>query len=206
MKKLFLLSCFILPALLSACGTGLEYTHTTEPRSVVYMGQPAADLHENFGTPSKIKKLSHNEQVIIYQRQEIEKDWSYRYLHSCEMQFYMVDDRVRDWYSTGDTCAIKTHSNSSFTNTGMTKSHLPFGIPDDAFGDSPLFDEIPENERGIFSGVASDAFDNTQNYTDYSNNSGLDDEFGIFDAPPTKKHISNTTTSYHNIPDDAFGF
>ena len=193
MKKLFLLPLIGLTSLLSAC-TG-QYVHTTEPRSVVYMGQPAADVYENFGKPTKIKRLKSNAQVLIYQKQEIEKDWAYRYFHSCEMQFYMVDDRVSDWFSTGDMCAIRSNRDSDIDWDEQDNGLLSY------FNNSPLFAEVPSYSTGRYSEqIPADAFGESASAFIPSKAIYQEEDYGIFDAPQ-KQHFS---TGIYSIPADAF--
>lgn len=207
MKKLFLFSVALSSLMLSACGT--QYVHTNESRSVVYMGQPAADVYENFGKPTKIKRTAVNEQILIYEKQEIEKDWAYRYFHSCKMQFYMVDDRVADWSSEGDMCSISSPSSRNvyfneerpggYLNDGV----LVQGVPSDAFRDSMnQFNEpaiVPE-PTVVDAKVGSALMDASVMPERTKNNvyigqypsvqpqiktsgTGVEDEYGFFDAP-----------------------
>ncbi len=204
MKKLFLLSCLSLPLFLSACG--VSYVHSTEPRSVVYMGQPAGDVYENFGKPTKIQKLNYNEQILIYEKQEIEKDWAYRYFHHCIIKFHMVDDRVANWFSTGDICAIKSHASTDFSTNLINNALLPFGIGNDAFEDTPLYNEIPASQRSRTPFIPADTFTDSANVFHEEmpfSNTEAEEEFGIFDAP---KSVNTSTTydAYYNIPADAF--
>lgn len=104
MKKIIAF-CFV-TCFLSACSIG-EFTHSTEPRSNVYYGQPVADLYENFGTPTKATQLSENERVLIYITQKVEKDWAYRYLRGCVMRFHLRNERVIDWSSEGNACVVQ---------------------------------------------------------------------------------------------------
>jgi len=183
-----------LTSFLSAC-TG-QYVHTTEPRSVVYRGQPAADVYENFGSPTKIKRLKSNVQVLIYQKQEIEKDWAYRYFHSCEMQFYMVDDRVSDWYSTGDMCAIKSNRYSDVDWDEQDNGLLSF------FNESPLYADVPSYSKGYYSEqIPSDAFAGHSYKEPYANyDVQTQADYGFFDAPKTQK----ISTGMYVVPSDAF--
>ena len=126
MKKYLSLTFCFSSLLLTACTTG-NFVHTTEPRSTVYIGQPAADVYENFGRPTKKERISENEQILIYSKQEIEKDWAYRYLHSCELKFFMKDDRVVDWSSEGDMCAISSLSGDRLSSMGLYNVNLPAG-------------------------------------------------------------------------------
>lgn len=215
MKKLFLLPLFGLTACLSACSG--QYLHTTEPRSVVYMGQPAADLYENFGVPTKIKRLEPNVQVLIYQKQDIEKDWAYRYLHTCEMQFYMVDDRVADWFSTGDMCSIKSSKSSGNDWDYRDGGLLSF------MDENPLYQEVSSGGYGYFSEqvpndafsssdflkwnvhqsqyMPSDAFNGAKEVrrNGWFSSSKEEDDYGIFDAPRQPKSMG-----MYGIPADAF--
>ena len=207
MKKLFLFSVALSSLILSACGN--QYVHTKESRSIVYMGQPAADVYENFGKPTKIKRTAINEQILIYEKQEIEKDWAYRYFHSCKMQFYMVDDRVADWSSEGDMCSISSPSsegvyfNEKMPGGYLNEGVLVQGIPADAFRDSMnQFDEpIHVAEPEIVEGQVNDIIIETPVPQKTKNNvyigkypspqpkeekpsgTGLEDEYGFFDAP-----------------------
>ena len=193
MKKLFLLPLIGLTSFLSAC-TG-QYVHTTEPRSVVYMGQPAADVYENFGKPTKIKRLKSNAQILIYQKQEIEKDWAYRYFHSCEMQFYMVDDRVSDWFSTGDMCAIKSNRHSDIDWDEQDNGLLSY------FNHSQLFAEVPSYSMERYSErIPADAFGGTNPSFETSQFVPQEEDYGIFDAPKMQKF----STGMYSIPADAF--
>lgn len=191
MKKLFLLSLIGMMSFLTACSG--QYVHSTEPRSVVYMGQPAADVYENFGVPTRIKKLRQNAQVLIYQKQEIEKDWAYRYFHSCEMQFYMVDDRVSDWYSTGDMCAIHTNRRSDIDWDEQDNGLLSF------FAESPLYEDVPSN-NGYYvdSRVPADAFSSNASVYVERVPTYRQGDYDVFKAPRTK------AIGGYVVPADAF--
>lgn len=206
MKKLFLFSVALSVMALSACSN--QYVHTNESRSIVYMGQPAADVYENFGKPTKIKRTAENEQILIYEKQEIEKDWAYRYFHSCKMQFYMVDDRVADWSSEGDICSISTPSSFKQPDYSdglayggyLTDGVMVQGLPEDAFRDSveqfyvPAVEPEPQvvDTKGVPLTVSYPNQMQKNNVyigkmpTKASLNrsgTGLEDEYGFFDAP-----------------------
>ena len=193
MKKLFLLSLVGMMSFLTACSG--QYIHSTEPRSVVYMGQPAADVYENFGAPTRIKKLRPNAQVLIYQKQEIEKDWAYRYFHSCEIQFYMVDDRVSDWYSTGDMCAIRSNRYSEVDWDGQDDGLLSF------FTESPLYKDVPESDGYYMdSRVPADAFGGAGKSVFTSPNTFVtEDGFSPFEE---NGYVTNNETVYGYVGDD----
>ena len=105
MKKLF--SVGLISLLTVGCGGG-DYVHSQEPRSMVYYGQPVADLYENFGAPTKGIRLSDNERILIYISQEIDKEWAYRYVRGCVMKFHLKDDRVINWSADGQACIIQS--------------------------------------------------------------------------------------------------
>lgn len=104
MKKIATVA--LMPLLLSACSGGDDFIHSSEPRSNIYYGQTVADLYENFGTPTKATRFSENERVLIYFRQDIEKEWAYRYMHSCVMKVHLKDERVVDWSAQGTACVV----------------------------------------------------------------------------------------------------
>lgn len=202
MKKYHSLSLLGIFLFLSACNLG-SYQHTTEPRSTTYIGQPYADLYENFGAPTKIKKINDNEYVFVYFRQDIEKDWSYKYLHECEMKFYMVDGRVSDWTTKGDICVINSLSGEKFA-TGGYQNGLSVssanGLPSDAFRDSfsnQLTNFADDENKGEF--FADEMF-----FVDESIDTEKD--IGSVENSRMTAPVLHNGYSYRGeiIPDDAF--
>lgn len=220
MKKNFFLSFTVLSLLIGGCSFQ-EYVHTTEPRSTIYIGQTAADVYENFGVPTKIERLDTNKQILIYHKQEIEKDWSYRYFHECELKFYMVDDRVQDWSKKGDMCAVKELSsaserpyfnlldeNSSYADHKEINGSI---VPLDAFRDSEnfaqeekYFEEPVEEEKGFFSNWFSDepkeeVLEEKPAYITQGQNNVF-----IGNQTFSDEGYQNNSLNYMDIPDDAF--
>lgn len=122
----------MMPLLLAGCGSS-EYVHSQEPRSTVYYGQPVADLYENFGTPTKATRISDNERILIYISQEIEKDWAYRYVRGCVMEFRLIDNRVVDWSADGQACVIQSRKADDLPEYAR-------GGNNDYYEDTGLFD------------------------------------------------------------------
>ena len=174
MKRIIALA--LLPFILSACGSD-EYVHSTEPRSNVYYGQPIADLYENFGAPTKATQLTENERVLIYIKQEIEKDWAYRYVRGCVMKFFLKDERVIAWSADGQACVIPSTGGNI---TELNAQRLSADLPNNAYG---LFDE----------------WTNTTDVLQYSPTGGQVPA-DAFDgkAPTTYKAVHNTQ---ENIPE-----
>ncbi len=174
MKKI--LSVCFLPLLLTACASG-DYNHSKEPRSMVYYGQPVADLYENFGTPTKAKHISENERVLIYIQQEVEKEWAYRYVRGCVMKFHLVNERVVSWSADGQSCVIQTGdgfgtpANSGLFDSGISPINSSgyatggYQLPADAFdGAAPTSyssSPLTSTYGNTFSGKASDSFGKT---------------------------------------------
>ena len=192
--------------LLTACGFQ-DYVHTSEPRSTIYIGQTAADVYENFGMPTKIERIDVNKQILIYHKQEIEKDWAYRYFHECELKFYMEDDRVADWSKKGDICAVNELSaareRSYFDliedNLNLYHEYKDMSgavIAEDAFGWS-----APENEKkSFFSGWFSDeSEEELPAYVTEKNNRVF-----IGNGSTTGPIYQNNDLNYMDIPADAF--
>lgn len=212
MKKFLLLS-FTGFSLLTAGCNFQEYVHTTEPRSNIYIGQTAADVYENFGMPTKIERVAENKQILTYHKQEIEKDWSYKYFHECELKFYMQDDRLVDWQKRGDICAVKELSsppeNSYFDNVHDNDIYLSVQkddgnfIPIDAFNES-----YPKKEKSFFASLFSDdSFDEPEPFFENSEpayETEKKNRVFIGDGVPTGKIYQNNDLNYLDIPDDAF--
>lgn len=219
MKKNFLLS-FVTTLLLTTGCSFQEYVHTTEPRSTIYIGQTAADVYENFGAPTKIERLDENKQILIYHKQEIEKDWSYRYFHECELKFYMVDDRLEDWSKRGDICAVNELSSDRERpffgvldkEQGSYSEHQEVNgsvIPFDAFRDSEnaqkeggFFSESSE-EKGFFSNWFSDEEEVVnQEFSSYITEN--QNRVFIGNGVPSGSEYQNNDLNYMDIPADAF--
>ena len=213
MKKFLLLSFAGFSLLTTGCGFQ-EYVHTTEPRSTIYIGQTAADVYENFGVPTKKEILSENEQVLTYHKQEIEKDWSYRYFHECELKFYMKDDRLVDWVKRGDICAVKELSSDRerpyFNMTadgnisyGDHREVNGYMLPADAF----KYNEESDSHTSFFSGWFSD--DLEREFPDFSEQAQLSGPEGknrvfIGGGVPTLDEYQQSDMSPMRIPADAF--
>ncbi len=121
----------ILPLLLAGCGSS-DYVHSKEPRSIVYYGQPVADLYENFGTPTKATRISDTERILIYVSQEIEKEWAYRYVRGCVMQFRLVNERVVDWAADGQACVIQSRQGDDMSSINQSSPYDEGGLFDSA--------------------------------------------------------------------------
>lgn len=119
----------ILPLLLAGCGSS-DYVHSKEPRSTVYYGQPVADLYENFGTPTKATRISDTERILIYVSQEIEKEWAYRYVRGCVMQFRLVNERVVDWAADGQACVIQSRKGDDMSAINQSSPYDEGGLFD----------------------------------------------------------------------------
>lgn len=213
MKKFLLLSIMGVSLLTAGCGFQ-DYVHTNEPRSTIYVGQTAADVYENFGRPTKIERIAQNKQILVYHKQEIEKDWSYRYFHECKLKFYMEDDRLVDWQKEGDICSVKELSsppeNSYFSavqtqENGDFSEQKPIGalVPEDAFGSSQ-----PEEEKSFFASLFSDEFEEEPapviEEQDFAYETENKNRVFIGYGVPTGKTYQNDTFDYMDIPDDAF--
>lgn len=221
MKKNLLLS-FATALLLTTGCSFQDYVHTTEPRSTIYIGQTAADVYENFGAPTKIERLAENKQILIYHKQEIEKDWSYRYFHECELKFYMVDDRLEDWSKRGDICAVKELSSDRErpffgvldNNQGSYSEYQEVNgsvVPFDAFRDSETiqqegsFFDGPSEEKGFFSNwFSDDEEDELVNQKAPSYITENQNRVFIGNGMPTGSEYQNNDLSYMDIPADAF--
>ena len=219
MKKNLLLS-FVTTLLLTTGCSFQEYVHTTEPRSTIYIGQTAADVYENFGAPTKIERLDKNKQILIYHKQEIEKDWSYRYFHECELKFYMVDDRLEDWSKRGDICAVNELSSDRERpffgvldkEQGSYSEHQEVNgsvIPFDAFRDSEnaqkegVFFSEPSEEKGFFSNWFSDEEEVVnQEFSSYITEN--QNRVFIGNGVPSGSEYQNNDLNYMDIPADAF--
>lgn len=202
MKKIIALA--LLPFILSACGSD-EYVHSTEPRSNVYYGQPIADLYENFGAPTKATRLTENERVLIYIKQEIEKDWAYRYVRGCVMKFYLKDERVIAWSADGQACVIPS-TGGNITEVNVQNKNT--GIAEEGFG---LFDggaETSMTEYSLTGGqVPADAFDGKAD-TKYDAVRGIkgntlsgkasDEQQGGYQLP-ADAFDGKASTTYHSI-------
>lgn len=202
MKKVIALA--LLPFVLSACGSN-EYIHSTEPRSNVYYGQPVADLYENFGAPTKATRLTENERVLIYIKQEIEKDWAYRYLRGCVMKFYLQDERVIAWSADGQACVIPSTGGNiteiGARNQNTTTQEIGYG----------LFDEVDDTLMTQYSPtggqVPADAFDGKAdtNYGDVrviqeNKLSGKASEIqSVGNQLPADAFDGKASTTYHSI-------
>ena len=212
MKRI--ISLALLPLMLTACGSD-EYVHSSEPRSNVYFGQPVADLYENFGSPTKASRLSEDKRILIYVKQEIEKEWAYRYVRGCVMKFYLKNERVVAWSANGQACVIPStggnitmfnqqFQNMKFSTDGFgsydTTKYSPTGgkVPDDAF------DGLADTHYG--------AIHDTKMYRVVDKNSNIyqlpADAFeGV--APTTYRSVKepfndNIASGVHTVPDDAF--
>lgn len=212
MKRI--ISLALLPLMLTACGSD-EYVHSSEPRSNVYFGQPVADLYENFGSPTKASLLSEDKRILIYVKQEIEKEWAYRYVRGCVMKFYLKNERVVAWSANGQACVIPStggniamfnqqFQNMNFSTDGFvsydTTKYSPTGgkVPDDAF------DGLADTHYG--------AIHDTKMYRVVDKNSNIyqlpADAFeGV--APTTYRSVKepfndNIASGVHTVPGDAF--
>lgn len=181
-KSIFCVS--ILSVILCGCAgasfskNGLE--HSREPRTNAYHGQPAADILENFGNPTKIERLSASKQILIYEKQEVEKEWAYRYLRECVMKFYLEDNRLVDWTAQGNMCVINGAKEAEKLELD---ENIKFWKVDTEGG---LFDLFSPNEE-------------EQNF--YENNNG-----GILEIPAVNDEIKKEQILINGevIPDDAF--
>lgn len=228
MKKLFVIGLFSL--LTAGCGTG-DYAHTQEPRSMVYYGQPVADLYENFGAPTKGVRLSDNERILIYISQEIEKEWAYRYVRGCVMKFHLKDDRVIDWSADGQACVISSADAEEIDEAiQKEKENMPqadLGLFDDTTDTSSpeandkAISVIPIPNSGslqlpddAFDGKASTSYDRQYNVSHLYHYNPETKEIQKIDYPQVKESSVEKSTVIHGkatdienlqtLPTDAF--
>ena len=202
MKKVIALA--LLPLLLSACGSD-EYVHSTEPRSNVYYGQPVADLYENFGAPTKATHLSENERVLIYVKQEIEKDWAYRYLRGCVMKFYLKDERVVAWSSDGQACVIpSTGGNITEIDSRKPKANtqeVSYGLFDE-IDDTPMTQYFPTGGQvpaDAFEGKAGTTYGNIQSIQENKLSGKASETLLGNNQLPADAFDGKASTTYHSI-------
>lgn len=200
MKKL--LSLLLLPLLLNGCGSSDEFVHSSEPRSNVYVGQSAGDIYENFGRPTRVISYSNDTKELIYEWQEMEKDWAYRYLRSCKMQFFVKDNRLMSWTADGDMCMISSGGAKRYTKDGVMSFKEEQGLfdgwfdSDDEFEDAFLdpFDPMGASTPVTTQGQSTPQFDEVAN------------EFPGYQPSPRQiqTHTITGVSAGYNLPDDAF--
>ncbi len=197
MKK-YLLSLLALVGLVG-CSHGDLYNTNRETRYFAYVGEPAAVLYDNFGTPYKGIRYSATEHALVFHTQDIEREWAYSDYRYCDITFYLTNNIVTGWEMTGNQCAINEEETSFFDRVFADKGNQA------AFNSGSMDSAMFTTEDTGFDGFA-DMF-------------SLGDEFGANSAAPMGSSLSSGTyapapvsqpyavpnaPAGHVIADDAF--
>ncbi len=157
MKK-YLLSA-IAVFCLAGCGGTDTYNPYQETRYFAYVGEPAAVLYDNFGTPYKGIKYNDRERALIFHTQDIDREWSFVDYRYCDITFYLTDDVVTSWTLDGNHCAINEEKTGFFDgwfsdepDSTPAPAPTPAFVPltdDTSWGKAAFDDWEPEQEPEI---------------------------------------------------------
>ncbi len=108
------LTLILLSTLITACAPDITLMDA-ERRSIIYIGQPATDVYNNFGTPTGLEKYSDTEYAIIYKSQKIDSYDANRMVRYCDMTIQMKDNKVIDYKAVGNACVVNIQEGTRYS-------------------------------------------------------------------------------------------
>ncbi len=198
---------------LAGCGNADTYNNNRETRYFAYVGEPAAVLYDNFGTPYKGIKYSDTERALIFHTQDFEREWAYTDYRYCDITFFLTNDIVTGWEMNGNQCAINEEDTGIFSGF-FSGGSVSGGVPSDAFTGSPVLvpngAAVPNDAFGLwrtdaaaYTNSGATQFDFDEDFIADQPSDTQDADWMDFDEPE-QSYTAPQSVSGHRIAADAF--